>query len=55
MAARGFRQPHYVPGQLFLMDNDVIGFLWLQLGTFVVFNRVQDGPDEMIERRAVDA
>ena len=55
IAARGFQHAHYVPGQLFLMDNDVIGFLWLQLGTFVVFNRVQDGPDEMIERRAVDA
>lgn len=46
IAARGFQHAHYVPGQLFLMDTDVIGFLWLQLGTFVVFNRV---PDEIPE------
>ena len=39
IAARGFRHPHYVPGQLFLMDDDVVGFLWLAIGTFVVFSR----------------
>lgn len=42
IAARGFRHPHYVPGQLFLMDDDVIGFLWLPIGTFVVFSRVPE-------------
>ena len=47
IAARGFRHPHYVPGQLFLMDDDVVGFLWLAIGTFVVFSRVpeEDEPD----------
>ena len=46
-AARGFRHPHFVPGQLFLMDDDVVGFLWLPIGTFVVFSRVpeEDEPD----------
>lgn len=42
IAARGFRHPHFVPGQLFLMDDDVIGFLWLPIGTFVVFSRVPE-------------
>lgn len=42
IAARGFRHPHYVPGQLFLMDDDVVGFLWLAIGTFVVFSRVPE-------------
>ena len=42
VAARGFRHPHYVPGQLFLMDDDVVGFLWLPIGTFVVFSRVPE-------------
>ena len=47
VAARGFRHPHFVPGQLFLMDDDVVGFLWLPIGTFVVFSRVpeEDEPD----------
>jgi len=47
IAARGFRHPHYVPGQLFLMEDDVVGFLWLAIGTFVVFSRVpeDDEPD----------
>jgi len=43
VAARGFQHAHYVPGQLFLMDEDVVGFLWLPLGTFVVFSRVEEG------------
>ena len=43
VAARGFRHPHFVPGQLFLMDDDVVGFLWLPIGTFVVFSRVRGG------------
>ena len=42
VAARGFRQDHFVPGQLFLMDDDVVGFLWLPIGTFVVFSRVPE-------------
>jgi len=42
IAAKGFQHAHYVTGQLFLMDTDVIGFLWLPLGTLVVFNRVPE-------------
>ena len=42
IAARGFQHAHYVPGQLFLMDADVVGFLWLPLGTFVVFSRAEE-------------
>ena len=42
IAARGFQHAHFVPGQLFLMDEDVLGFLWLPLGTLVVFNRVPE-------------
>eukprot|EP00315_Gephyrocapsa_oceanica_P002923 CAMPEP_0185310850 /NCGR_PEP_ID=MMETSP1363-20130426/25627_1 /TAXON_ID=38817 /ORGANISM="Gephyrocapsa oceanica, Strain RCC1303" /LENGTH=276 /DNA_ID=CAMNT_0027908441 /DNA_START=34 /DNA_END=864 /DNA_ORIENTATION=+ len=56
VAARGFQHAHYVPGQLILVEPDTIGFLWQQMGIFVVFNREQDGPGEMmIEQRAVDA
>ena len=51
IAARGFQHAHFVPGQLFLMDVDVLGFLWLPLGTLVVFNRV---PEEE-ERQAGNA
>jgi hypothetical protein len=50
IAARGFQHAHYVPGQLFLMDTDVLGFLWLPLGTLVVFNRV---PEDEERREAV--
>jgi len=46
IAARGFRQPHYVPGQLFLMDEDVVGFFWMPIGTFVVFSRVPEKEEE---------
>jgi hypothetical protein len=42
IAARGFQHAHFVPGQLFLIDTDVVGFLWLPLGTFVVFSRVDE-------------
>jgi hypothetical protein len=42
IAARGFQHAHYVPGQLFLMDTDVVGFLWAPLGTLVVFSRVPE-------------
>ena len=42
IAARGFQHAHFVPGQLFLLDADVIGFLWQPLGTFVVFSRETD-------------
>lgn len=42
IAARGFQHDHFVPGQLFLIDTDVVGFLWLPLGTFVVFSRVDE-------------
>ena len=46
IAARGFQHAHYVPGQLFLMDADVLGFLWLPLGTLVVFNRVPEEEEQ---------
>lgn len=52
IAARGFRYPHYVPGQLFLMDDDVIGFLWLPIGTFVVFSRVPEEQERSGETSA---
>jgi len=42
IAAINFEHAHFVPGQLFLMDEDVLGFLWLPLGTFVVFSRVHE-------------
>jgi len=50
IAARGFQHAHFVPGQLFLMDTDVVGFLWLPLGTFVVFSRAEEeGERELLE------
>lgn len=55
IAARGFRHPHYVPGQLFLMDDDVIGFLWLPIGTFVVFSRVAEDEEMSTEHSAAAA
>jgi len=55
IAARGFRHPHYVPGQLFLMDDDVIGFLWLPIGTFVVFSRVPEEEEFSTEHSATTA
>ena len=45
VAARGFQHAHYVPGQLFLMDDGVVGFLWLPIGTFVVFTRVPEAEE----------
>jgi len=55
IAARGFRHPHYVPGQLFLMDDDVVGFLWLAIGTFVVFSRVPEDDEPDAETAAANA
>lgn len=55
IAARGFRHPHFVPGQLFLMDDDVIGFLWLPIGTFVVFSRVPEDEEPSSEVAAASA
>merc|ERR1719152_607886 len=55
IAARGFRHPHYVPGQLFLMDDDVVGFLWLPIGTFVVFSRVPEEAERLTENSAAAA
>ena len=55
IAARGFRHPHYVPGQLFLMDEDVVGFLWLPIGTFVVFSRVQEEEEISASKAAAAA
>jgi len=49
IAARGFQHAHFVPGQLFLMDTDVLGFLWLPLGTLVVFNRVPEEEERRME------
>jgi len=56
VAARGFRQDHFVPGQLFLMDDDVVGFLWLPIGTFVVFSRVpeEEEPPKATKATQVD-
>ena len=54
IAARGFRHPHFVPGQLFLMDDDVIGFLWLPIGTFVVLSRVPED-EELSAKTSVEA
>ena len=50
IAARGFKHPHYVPGRLFLMDDDVIGFLWMPIGTFVVFSRVPEDDEPDVEK-----
>ena len=55
IAARGFRHPHYVPGQLFLMDDDVVGFLWLAIGTFVVFSRVPEKAEPDASTAAANA
>ena len=55
IAARGFRHPHYVPGQLFLMDDDVVGFLWLPIGTFVVFSRVPEEEEKSASKAAAAA
>uniref|UniRef100_A0A7S0NYJ9 UVR domain-containing protein n=1 Tax=Calcidiscus leptoporus TaxID=127549 RepID=A0A7S0NYJ9_9EUKA len=54
IAARGFEHAHYVPGQLFLMDDNVIGFLWVPLGTFVVFSRVDENVEEVDPHVQVD-
>ena len=53
VAARGFRHPHFVPGQLFLMDDDVVGFLWLPIGTFVVFSRVPEDEEPTANSKSV--
>jgi len=49
IAARGFEHAHFVPGQLFLIDTDVVGFLWLPLGTFVVFSRVDEAESTSVQ------
>jgi len=55
IAARNFQHAHFVPGQLFLMDSDVLGFLWLPLGTFVVFSRVEEDKECSAEAAAAAA
>lgn len=41
VAARGFQHAHFVPGQLFVMEEGVLGFLWMPLGTMVIFRRLE--------------
>ncbi|KAL3923606.1 MAG: hypothetical protein SGPRY_004167, partial [Prymnesium sp.] len=55
IAAVDFQHAHFVPGQLFLMDEDVLGFLWLPLGTFVVFSRVNEDKECSAEAAAAAA
>jgi hypothetical protein len=49
VARSGFRDANFVPGRLFILGDDAISFIWLPLGTVVVFTRVkevhEDGDD----------
>lgn len=49
VASSNFESPHFVPGQLYILDDDIVGFLWLPLGQFVLFNRMEDVPDKEVE------
>lgn len=46
VAAKGYQRAHYIPGQLHLLEDgddlDVVGFHWVQLGTFVMFSRASE-------------
>lgn len=46
VAAKGYQRAHYIPGQLHLLEDgedlDVVGFHWVQLGTFVMFSRATE-------------
>lgn len=46
VASNNFESPHFVPGQLYILDEDIVGFLWLPLGQLVLFNRMEDIPDK---------
>jgi hypothetical protein len=46
VARSGFRDANFVPGRLFILDDDTISFIWLPLGTVVVFKRVEDRGEE---------
>jgi hypothetical protein len=42
VARSGFRDANFVPGRLFILGDDAISFIWLPLGTVVVFKRVSE-------------
>jgi hypothetical protein len=46
VARSGFRDANYVPGRLFILGDDAISFIWLPLGTVVVFTRVKEGDED---------
>jgi hypothetical protein len=46
VARSGFRDANYVPGRLFILGDDAISFIWLPLGTVVVFTRVKEGNED---------
>jgi hypothetical protein len=54
IATMDYGSPQYIPGRLFLMDKDAIAFLWIPIGVFVFFTRIDqsDLEDKMTETRA---
>jgi hypothetical protein len=46
VARSGFRDANFVPGRLFILGDDAISFIWLPLGTVVVFTRVKEGDED---------
>lgn len=45
VAAKGYRDAHFVHGQLLLMDENALGFLWVPLGTMVTFKRAVEAEE----------
>ena len=43
VARSGFRDANYVPGRLLILSESSISFIWLPLGTVVVFSRQKEG------------
>ena len=42
VARSGFRDANFVPGRLFILNDNSISFIWLPLGTVVVFTRQKE-------------
>lgn len=45
ITTNGGKQAHFANGQLYLMDHNINGFMWLPLGNSVVFSRIDEITD----------
>mmetsp|Transcript_3822 Transcript_3822/g.9908 ORF Transcript_3822/g.9908 Transcript_3822/m.9908 type:complete len:296 (-) Transcript_3822:85-972(-) len=54
VATKGFTDPCFVEGELFMFDTETVGFMWVPFGQLILFSRV-DGPEAEIIEEQLDS